>query len=643
MGLIQQGTGSKTAKIAPHTVTGLSVGDHTLQVRAFDATGRRDETPATVQWRVLPVDTIMVASPAATALPHSPVSFDIRSSAANWAYEYRIDGGAWRFGSMYSSAGSNARASPPTARTDVTKYTDHTRSERQTISAGSEGAHTLEVRAFNDCGEVGESVFASWRTTWVQTSIIQPPPRGTVDSSSAEFIVEVGPSRPSFQWQLDGGPWAPPPAKAQPSAGTHGVLVPLEGLSDGRHTLIVRAVDYQGRADSEPATFHWNVDTAPPSTRLERVALPPGQPPSEAEFSWSCEDATPCTYRYRLNGGEWVATAGGSARFQALAPGRHILSVAAVDAAGNIDPSPATHVWEVDTATPVTSIAQAPYKYSPERTAHFEFITSREGCSLRYSLNGRSYLPTSHSLGLYDLPDGQHTLRVYATDKHGQEEPSPAVYTWVVDTQPPKTVVHQWFFSPEERGVALFSVGIEAASAAGSDPIFDYQYQVCGGECSEWLLGPKTTRMTSGGYELRVAGLRVGTYVVNMRASDRAGNTDPTPASIEVHYDGLPGDAEQLLNGLSGQPPVDATPDIVAAELTELSNNAAEPSAGRTRNLQRHDTHNASWSSEGSTGVGDEDRGYLSHLFAWITGPPSDVEGIPKAELRRRASLRREL
>lgn len=643
--MIQQGAGSKTAKIAPHVASGISVGEHSLQVRAFDAAGNRDESPAVVQWRVLPVDTILVASPTPSVLPHSPVSFDVRSSSSKWAFEYRVDAGKWHLGSVYSS---QAKAQAPWSssllqRTTVPKYTDHTRSERQTLSSGAEGHHTLEVRAFNDCGELGESVFASWRTTWVQTSVIHPPPTGTIASPNAEFVAEVGPSRPTFQWQLDGGAWNPPGnAKQQASAGIQGVMVPLEGLSDGPHSLRVRAVDYQGRPDSEPATFGWTVDTTPPATRLERVPLP-NQSPAEAEFVWSCEDTTPCSYRYRLDGAEWVESGVGSVRLQALMPGLHTFSVAAIDAAGNIDPSPATHAWEVDTATPVTTIAQGPYKYSSERSAHFEFITSRKGCSLQYSLDGITYRPASHSLGMYDLPDGQHTLRVYATDAHGQVEPSPSVYTWVVDTQPPETVVQQWFFSPVERGVALFSVGIAAAPSGSVDPIFDYQYQVCSDACSEWLLGPKSARMGAG-YELRVAGLAVGKHLVNVRASDRAGNTDPTPVAVEIHYEDA-GSLHAAAPDAPSQASVNSVLDDVVAELTERGSDFQLPAAGHSRSL-RHDSHNDSWLAgaphAGDKGAGEE-RGYLSHLFAWITSGPTDVEPVPKAELRRRYSLRREL
>eukprot|EP00951_Prasinocladus_malaysianus_P003783 scaffold26723_cov43-Prasinocladus_malaysianus.AAC.1 len=85
---------------------------------------------------------------------------------------------------MYGVAGGKPTASASSTydRLSVTKHTDHTRAERQSISTGSEGHHTLEIRAFNDCGEPGPSVVSSWKSSWVQTSVLRAPKNGTAVS-----------------------------------------------------------------------------------------------------------------------------------------------------------------------------------------------------------------------------------------------------------------------------------------------------------------------------------------------------------------------------------------------------------------------------------------------------------------------------
>ena len=605
----------------PLKSAGLSVGEHTLQVRAFDGSGRRDESPEEIRWRVLPVDTVLVVAPAPSALPHSPLSFEVRSSSAKWAFEYRVDDGAWHLGSVYSLAGDR-KPNPGSAydRADVIKHTDHTRRERQMVASGLPDHHTLEVRAFNECGEVGPSMFASWKTTWVQTSVLRRPPTSPVNETGMDFVVEVGPTRPIFEYRYDDGEWRRPQARPQPSSGTSGVRVQIDNLSEGTHSLEVRAMDYHGRADFEPAVFQWEVDTTPPHTTV-RPTSAPAQSPSEAAFQWSCDDLEQCSFRYSLDDGPWIDTDSSFVRMTGLSTGVHELVVAAVDAAGNQDPDPPKHRWEVNLLPPITTIVVGPNKFTHEQSAHFEFSTSREGCRMLFSLDGGDYEETpGHSLGLYDLEEGPHRLRVYSVDSFGHTEPSPAVYTWVVDTVPPRTVVHQWYISSSEPGAAAFSVGVEADSAA--EGVFDYQYQVCSsGDCGSWQLGPKAARLGPG-YELRLAGLTGGGYAVKVRASDRAGNTDPSPAIVEFDYVDTVGivDSAGVMQNDSDAESIDLQVDPKAAG----------------HNLNGIPSHPP---DSGDSSSGGDSRGMLANLLAWFTTRNRAVG--PQTDLRRK--MRREL
>lgn len=71
-----------------------------------------------------------------------------------------------------------------------------------------------------------------------------------------------------------------------------------------------------------------------------------------AAFTFAgADDQTPAAalaYLYRLDNGAWTA-AGPSLALSGLADGRHTLEVAAVDLAGNADPTPATYSWTVST------------------------------------------------------------------------------------------------------------------------------------------------------------------------------------------------------------------------------------------------------------------------------------------------------
>ncbi|MDO7877818.1 Ig-like domain-containing protein, partial [Hymenobacter sp. ASUV-10] len=116
-----------------------------------------------------------------------------------------------------------------------------------------------------------------------------------------------------------------------------------------------------------------------------------------------------------------------------LADGTYTLTVAAVDAAGNVDPTPVSYTFTVDTQAPNTSITDQPADPTPATTAHFEFAATEAGSSFEASLDGAPYAPVNPANTNYSgLAPGSHTLTVRATDPAGNEDASPASYTWTI-------------------------------------------------------------------------------------------------------------------------------------------------------------------------------------------------------------------
>ncbi len=169
-------------------------------------------------------------------------------------------------------------------------------------------------------------------------------PSGTVASAAATFTFTgsdnvTPPAGLTFEARLDGAPFAP-------------ATSPLNytGFTTGSHTFVVRALDAAGNADPSPATRTWTVDLAPPETTI--TTGPDGVlADSAATFTFTgLDNLTPpagLTFEVSLDGNPFTPVATTSVSYTGLAASLHTFRVRAIDAAGNIDPTPATSTWTV--------------------------------------------------------------------------------------------------------------------------------------------------------------------------------------------------------------------------------------------------------------------------------------------------------
>src|SRR5439155_458616 len=82
------------------------------------------------------------------------------------------------------------------------------------------------------------------------------------------------------------------------------------------------------------------------------------------------------TFSCQLDSNPAAACDSGTVTYNTLSQGSHTFSVAATDAAGNTDPSPATRTWTVDTTRPHVTINQASGQADPTNspTIHFTVV-----------------------------------------------------------------------------------------------------------------------------------------------------------------------------------------------------------------------------------------------------------------------------
>ena len=117
-----------------------------------------------------------------------------------------------------------------------------------------------------------------------------------------------------------------------------------------------------------------------------------------------------------------------------LADGTYVFSVRATDPFDNVDATPVTRTFTVDTVAPQTRFRSGPPSVvrTSGRTARATFsLASERYAKFRCKLDGQRWKACtarpSYVVGL-----GAHTLRVAAVDRAGNLDRTPAVRRWTV-------------------------------------------------------------------------------------------------------------------------------------------------------------------------------------------------------------------
>lgn len=370
-------------------VRSLADGTHMFAVHAVLG-DKQDDTPAEAVWTidtVAPDTTITQGPPAADNSTN--VMFFFQSNEMNVTFDCSLDSGE------YMSCNSGDSFGPL-----------------------SDGPHSFAVRAHDRAGNVDASpAIHAWTTdTSTPDTQILSGPMGQSGSQSAQFTFDspnAGPGA-SFECALDSLVFLP---CTSPDT--------LNNLSEGSHTFEVRVRSSAGTVDPSPATRTWIVDLTPPDTTI--TSGPTGTvAATSAAFAFTSNEMN-VTYTCSLDGGAMMPCTSPYSAMN-LAQGAHTFAVAATDAVGHTDPTPATRSWTVDTAPPDIQFQSGPANGSTTGPyVTFAFTTS-EGtptCSVDNGAFAACTSPVS-----INLPAGNHSFAVHAADGAGNQ--TTATRTWTV-------------------------------------------------------------------------------------------------------------------------------------------------------------------------------------------------------------------
>ncbi|HRE87714.1 MAG TPA: MopE-related protein, partial [Myxococcota bacterium] len=371
----------------------------------------------------------------------------------------------------------------------------------------------------NDCdGSVDEGVVGSICQR-KDTAILSAPSAVTAArSASFTFHDPLDASATAFQCSLDGGAWVR----------CDGGAISYSGLSDGDHSFLVRSVGPDGAVDSTPAFHAWRVDQGQPDTLILVGPSDPSQS-TTANFVFGTTATAVDTYRCALDPvlvpppTAAFAPCDAVTRMDDLSEGSHTMWVYVVSATGVADPTPATHTWVIDLSAPETEIAQGPEPITASPSAAFVYRSPGEDSitAFRCRLDGGEWTACDGGEAVFEgLSDGEYTFEVSAIDSTGIADPTPASWSWEVDTMAPDTFITIRPDNPSQNPAASFAFASDEREVSYRC-VFDLEEPPPVGDAA-WQPCDQTLSMSE---------LAAGSHTLHVAAVDAAGQWDPSPAS----------------------------------------------------------------------------------------------------------------
>jgi hypothetical protein len=380
-----------------YALSGLTQGIHTFKVSCLDEGGVSAEDNVSFV-----VDTVAPSLAITAPTSNSNVGTTVTvkwsgsdSTSGISAYAVRSDDGAWT-------------QLPP----DVTIFA---------LSGLSAGSHTASVRAFDAAGNVAEASVTFTVQVSMPSITISAPTNGSISASTSMTVRWTGSSAgsaiASYLIKLDSGSWT--------TLSSTTTSYTLTGLTQGSHTVTVRAMDQAGAYKDASVTFV--VDTVAPTLT---ITAPTSNSYVTARpiITWEGSDASSgiANYLIRRDGGTWTTLSSSSVSYtlSTLSQGGHTVTVRAVDKAGNY--ADATVTFRVDSAAPSLTISaprNGAYLYSTSVTVRWQGSDYTSGISAYYiKLDSGSWTTLSSTTTSYTfngLSHSSHTVTVRAVDKAG--------------------------------------------------------------------------------------------------------------------------------------------------------------------------------------------------------------------------------
>jgi hypothetical protein len=492
------------------------------------------------------------------------------------AYKYRLDGGSWS---------GEINAGICIAETGL-----------------ADGCHTIEVIGRDQAGNWQSdpdpfSGTCSWTIdTTAPVAGLSNLPANPTNIQDASIQVG-GADMIEYAYRIDGGAWIG--GGEYPLTGIDiSQAIDLIGLSEGSHTIDVIGRDDAGNWQKEfaPTTFTWTIDTTAPTGVI--LSNAPQNPTKDTGINITVGGSDVAYYRYKLDNGKWwpseteFASAATHITAQSkLSDGKHTLYVIGCDLAGNVQATPTSYTWSVDTTPPAAALSGTPANASNTQKINVT-VGGTDVQAYMYKIDSEDWsaeIPISTAITRSGLGEGTHTLCVVGRDTAGnwQEFGDSTNYAWTIDTTPPVAALSNT--PPNPTNQPDIDITVAGAGVTG------YRYQIDG---AGWNGDPVGGIDTS--IHIKLSGLSAATHILDVVGRDAAGNwqkfdsassctwlidlsvptvvlsnkpSDPTnQTSAVIHVGGTNVVSyEYSLDGGPWSGEIDAVTDIILAGLSEAT------------------------------------------------------------------------
>ena len=483
---------------SPKAYTGLAPGSHTFEVRATDPAGNVDPTPASRTWTINGPSTggdLALNRPATASSSDGsaggPAAANDGSSATRWSSTFadnqwwQVDLGSvqgvdrvevnWEaaYASTYRIQTSTDGTTFTTAATvniafAAPQVTTFAARSARYVRLVADTRGTVYGISFWDFRVFGPATPPPADTTPPNTTI-DSGPTGTTSSTSASFDFSSSETGSSFECRLDTAAFA---TCNSPKAYT--------GLSATTHTFEVRATDPAGNVDPTPASRTWTVDA--PATSADLALNQPATALSthgSAGAPGAANDGNSAT--------RWSSTFADNQWWQ--------VDLGAAKSINRVEVN-----WErgIRLDLPDPDLDRRHHLHHRSHDQHPEALGSRS----------RASRPAARATcGWSAIRAGRRTASPSGTSGCSGPPPPPPV-----DTTPPDTTIGSG----------------PTGSTSSTSASFDFSSSETG---SSFQCRLDTAAFAACNSPKAYTGLGATTHTFQVRATDAAGNVDPTPAS----------------------------------------------------------------------------------------------------------------